>query len=566
MGKIITEFFKVLRSYTIEERVISLIALIIVVIILAKDITILVNPQASLAASGVYTEAVINDKPTIINPVYSDLAQANRDISSLVFTGLMKYDLDLKNFVDDLGTLTISEDQKEYLFKLRENVWWHDGEAFDADDVVFTYGLVIQDPAFQNPILKANFEGVKVKKVDQYQVKFTIDQPNSFFITNLNVGILPQHVLTDVPVANMMSNDFSWKPIGTGPYQVLDSLELLDDGRQRVTLFKNEQFYGKKPQINQIRFQIYPDQESLNNEKSSINIVSKVNEGNTNIISDSRFEIMNYTLPQYNAVFFNLTDPVLEEKKVRLALQKAVDKDELVGMLENKIRVDTPLMELNQDVWHFQHNVEEANGSLFDAGYKFVKDEEGNLIEDEPYRKNSDDEILELKLLVRGNGQGTTQAAEIEKVSKYLISKWSEIGVKVDLEVKYDAEFSAALEAKDYQMVLAGQSMGYNLDTYSFWHSSEAKELGLNFSMYSSFAVDQQIEKIRSTFDQEEKTERVENLAVILQDDVPAIFLYRPQYVLATDNKVEGLRLENMVYPSDRFARVSEWCIGDKCA
>ena len=118
------------------------------------------------------------------------------------------------------------------------------------------------------------------------------------------------------------------------------------------------------------------------------------------------------------------------------------------------------------------------------------------------------------------------------------------------------------LQARDYDMALAGQSLGYNLDTYSYWHSTQATSNGLNLSNYRSFGADQIIEKIRATFDQAEKDKYLKQLAQVIADDVPAVFLYRPQYTLATDNKVQqGISLSNLAFPSDRFAAIAQWCV-----
>jgi len=107
--------------------------------------------------------------------------------------------------------------------------------------------------------------------------------------------------------------------------------------------------------------------------------------------------------------------------------------------------------------------------------------------------------------------------------------------------------------------------MGYNLDTYTYWHSSQVKEGGLNLSRFMNLAADQQIEKIRATFDKDEKQERQTRLAEIIAKEVPALFLYRPNYLFLTDGKVKNISLQNLVYESDRFVNIADWCIGNEC-
>jgi peptide/nickel transport system substrate-binding protein len=126
-----------------------------------------------------------------------------------------------------------------------------------------------------------------------------------------------------------------------------------------------------------------------------------------------------------------------------------------------------------------------------------------------------------------------------------------------------ESEYLEAIKNKDYQMILAGQTMAYNLDTFPYWHSSQAKVGGLNLSNYQSFAADQQIEKIRETFDEEDRTERRVHLAETISADAPALFLYRPKYLFASDGKVKNINLENLSFASDRFGNEADWCINN---
>ncbi|MBD3270191.1 hypothetical protein GF376_01570 [Candidatus Peregrinibacteria bacterium] len=557
--RILKPFLKVIGSYSLEEKVLSVVALLVFVFFMTKSIAVFVNPTSVFASQSVYTEAIINDKPTLINPLYVDFAQANRDISALVFSGLVKYNPDTARFINDLGELTISEDKKEYIFKIKDDVTWHDGEPFSVDDVMFTYNIVLSE-TFQNPVLKANFEGVKIEKIDDASMKFVLERPNSFFITNLNVGILPEHILQSSDIGKLPSNDFNLNPVGTGPYQVKSKLELLDDGRQKLALERYENYYGINPSIAEIRFNIYPDEVMLLDDIDSINIIAKVNKELSTILEGDRFDVLYYSLPQYVAVFFNTNDDLLSNQKMRLALTKSIDKAELLGNIENVVPVDTPLLQLSQDDWLFKPNIEEAQGALFDLGYKYQKNDEGEVIEGQNYRKNSDGDELSVTLTVRQLNEATEQFENQQETIDHLSQKWEQVGIKTNIEYLPDQEYFQRLSEKNYQMILAGQSMGYNLDIFPFWHSSQIDQgSALNLSRYSNFGADTQIEKIRESFDQEEQENRMETLAQIISDDVPALFLYRQNYILATDGKVKNVNFENLAYPSDRFSFIKDW-------
>ncbi len=184
----------------------------------------------------------------------------------------------------------------------------------------------------------------------------------------------------------------------------------------------------------------------------------------------------------------------------------------------------------------------------------------------EKYRRDAKGKELELNLLVRQTEADSPQALENAKIWDFLVRSWEKGGVKVNIVALPESDYLQAIKTKTYDMILAGQNMGYNLDTYPFWHSSQVGENGLNLSKFSSFAADQQIERIRQTFEHDEKAERLKKLAEIISAEVPALFLYRPNYQFLSDGKVQNIDLNGLAYESDRFVNVADWCIGKECS
>jgi len=560
-------FTRVLRSYTVEEKVISIIVFGVVVFIFAQTVADAFKP-ANLLNSGnqqnqnqdnsTFTEGMVSENPVILNPLYVDFNDSSRDLSSLVFSGLSKYDPSKQAFVDDLAVLTISPDKTTYHFVLKPNIFWHDGQPVTADDVLFTFHDIIQNPGFQNPLLKLNFSGVDIKEIDPQTVEFKLKKPNAFFITNMNVGLLPKHILATVPIDKLPTSQFNLKPVGTGPYKVDTAIELFDDGRERITLKSFDRYYDQAPKIHQIRFSVYPDFDTLYKDIGTINVITKVPETNVSELQKlNRFSFINYDLPQYTAVFFNMDNAILKKDKVRVGLLKAIDKQQLLKMFTDKTAVDTPLLELNQRDWIYKPNLSEAEGAIHDAGYILDK------TQNPPVRVDKNKKPLQFVLLARAYDEGNPLAVETQKTVDFLKSQWLQLGITIDAQYADNDTYLQRLQSRDYDMVLAGQSLGYNLDTYSYWHSSQATAQGLNLSNYKTFTADQLIEKIRASFDSAEKDKDLKQLATVIANDVPAVFLYRPTYILATDNKVHGITLKNLAFPSDRFASIADWCVNN---
>ncbi|MBL4694201.1 hypothetical protein JKY72_02425 [Candidatus Gracilibacteria bacterium] len=238
-----------------------------------------------------------------------------------------------------------------------------------------------------------------------------------------------------------------------------------------------------------------------------------------------------------------------------MALQKAIDKELLISEFVDKIAVDTPLMELNQEEWVYQASIEQAQGALKDAGFNYGEEDVDKL----GIRYGSDEKALELSFIARLYADGTYQADEVDKVVSFLVEKWESIGFGINVELLPDEDFRNRISNRNYDLLLVGQNLGYNLDTYSYWHSSQADPLGQNLSNYKSFQVDSLIEDVRAVFNEEKRERELREIAEKIKEDIPAIFLYRPIYFYASDGKVSGVSVSDIVFPADRFESLSVW-------
>lgn len=164
-----------------------------------------------------------------------------------------------------------------------------------------------------------------------------------------------------------------------------------------------------------------------------------------------------------------------------------------------------------------------------------------------------DGQPLILKLLM------PTGREDFARVSKELVKQWAERGVQLVIESVPDTEFAKRLNKRDYDILLFGQNLGYNLDTYSFWHSSEAGENGSNLSNLKSSAVNAYLEQVRSSFDSSERRKRLAGLRDALGEEVPAVMLYTPTYSYAIDSRIKDFNLGRIALKRDRFANITDW-------
>ncbi len=499
-----------------------------------------------------YVEGMVG-KIMVLNPLYSDYSDLDRDISSLIFSGLMKYDSEKGKMIEDLAKVSIGSDEMTYTFTIRDNAFFHNGDPVTADDVYYTYHDVIQSPEFSNAVLTANFQGVGITKKNARTIEFRLSQPNSFFLTNLSVGILPVKIYGGIVVADLLMSDVNKNPVGSGPYEVSSPYSLNSRGDGKITLKRFQKYYGGLPKIATIVYKTFSSLEKMLDAKDDLNAMPKLGGEQLAKLQGSAFKPVQYLLPQYKAAFFNMDSLIVGVKAIRLAMLKSVDKDELMAMVTGKTPVDTPFMELNQGDWVYKSDVDEAKGALYDAGYRYADGEKAG------FRKTKKGNPMKIRLAYFEKGDKSKGDSEDATIAEFLKNSWEAVGIQVELYPVLADMRTEFLQQRDYDVLLAGESLGYDLDTYFFWHSSQATADGSNLSNYKNFSVDSLIENIRRYLDDERKSTRLKQLAKLVKDDIPALFLFRPLYIYATDGKFQGIHLSQAAFSSDRFYNIQGW-------
>ena len=157
------------------------------------------SAQASSALPPIYREGVVSS-PSSITPLTAR-TQADRDLSRLVFSGLVARGSG-STYLPDLATSwSVDSSGKTWTFKLRPGAQWQDGQPVTADDVVFTVGL-LKDPAYRGALANS-WREVTVARIDAQTVQFTLATPIAGFLEDAMVGILPQHLLASVSAARL---------------------------------------------------------------------------------------------------------------------------------------------------------------------------------------------------------------------------------------------------------------------------------------------------------------------------------------------------------------------------
>lgn len=506
-------------------------------------------------AGGNYTEGIVGE-PKFINPLYDQTTDADQDITSLVFSGLMRLNGDYEVEPDLAEDVNLSEDKKVYTVKLRQNVTWHDGTPFTASDVIFTV-TAIQNQDYASP-LRSSLKGVDVEKVDDHTVTFTLRDSFAPFLTNLTFGILPAHIWENIPPQNATVVDENRKPVGTGPYKFLELKKEKDTGKIiSFTMERNDSYYGNAPFIDSITFEFFdtPDELITAFNNKQIDGINFVDVENAKKITRDDITLHEFRLPVYTGLFLNPElNALINNVNFRRALVHSINKDELVEkVLEGHgISVDTALLPgflgFKKDVDIFDYDPERAKRILEEEGFK-EKD-------DGYYYKG--DERLNVKLETTDWPQNVATADALKEYFKA-------IGVELEVRTFTVSEIQQTfIRPRKYEALLFSQNLGLDPDLYPFWHSSQAFDPGLNLSFIKDDELDDAVEKARSSHDEDRRIEKLGLAQSIIANRVGAIFLFSPNYIYPTTDKLQGIDFENISVPSDRLLGIEQYYLNTK--
>lgn len=335
------------------------------------------------SAGGAYTEGLVGS-PIYINPILQT-TDVERDLNSLIFSGLMKRDKKQQLHTDLAENYEISEDQKTYTFKLRQDVVWHDGEKFNADDVLFTIES-IQNPKYKSPLF-VSFGGVAVKKVDDHTIKFMLGEPYTPFLNILTAGILPKHLWSTTEPSSANLSRYNLEPVGTGAWKFSKITKDKADGSiKNIELEKFKDYYNTAPYLDKMIFKFYPDFvqaiDALKNKNiQGLGFISKEDKDKINKLKYIDLKTLN--LPQYTAIFFNQkNNNSLRDINARKALALSIDKNLIVekAIFSDGETIDGPILRgfvgYNPDIEKYDLDISKANQILDDGKWEKISPED----------------------------------------------------------------------------------------------------------------------------------------------------------------------------------------------
>lgn len=465
------------------------------------------------AAGESVLRVALTTNPNTIEPATGDTRTAS-NVAWSIFNSLV--------WLSDEGVIepslaeswTVSDDGKVYTFKLREDVTFHNGYKFTAEDVRFTWERGKgSDITYREDFLTV----ADIKVLDEYTVEVILDEPNSMLLLQMNEhwGILSKQYHEEVGEEGYLQN-----PVGTGPFKFVEWRT-----GDRIILEAFEDYWEQGyPKIDKIIYRPIPDASTryaalINDD---IDIVSGLGPEQAEAIKSAQgVKLVSYPLDRvFYITFNNMTTGVgtpIENKLVRQAMSYAVDYQTIIDRIFDGHAARTAgfvvqgNLGYDQSVEPYPYDPEKAKQLLDEAGYP---------------------DGFEIEMA----GPSATYI-NFEQVLQAVAGYWEEVGIRVDLQFMESGRFWG-LQANRELPPLFGDS----------WSSSTGEafprlvgSVGGENASYAAWldpVLVDMVKEIQLTPDQNERAKVYTRILKYMHEDPPFVYLYQPTAFEAVNNRV----------------------------
>ncbi len=444
-----------------------------------------------------------------------------------------------------------------WIFHLRQDVTWHDGEPFNADDVVFSYNLYA-DPevaAVYAPKLVdvAGYQEVRdgaadslsgVTKVDDYTVQIELAGPRPLWVDllNISISILPEHILGEVPAAELQQHPY-WTEnrVGTGPFKWS---QYLPD--QYIEVVRNEDYFLGAPKVERIIYQIYADIPAILNalEAGELDIMSYEG-GGVPVSEIERLQNVDFltVLPDMDAglptyLQFNHEQEWLADPRVRQAMVYAIDREKIIESIKKGTgKISNTMFPAEwthpADLEPYAYDPAKAQELLAEAGW---------------------DSSRQIDFIYYYNDQVNKDT--VTAIQAYLAA----VGVNIVPRLLNPAEIQAVYADGTFEMGYFANGQGLDPSLGALVQRC-GTQLGLG---YCNERVDELFDLGLSESEREARAPYYQEISKILNTEMPRGYLWYEVRPLAFNNRVAGpaehfSEMPNLIFDVPVYNEVELW-------
>ena len=432
-----------------------------------------------------------------------------------------------------------SADGLTYTFRLKSGIKFHNGDAFTAQDVLYTYNWIMDEANASTRT--ANFELVDtVEAPDDQTVVVTLKEADVTFMVNVaTTFIYPKD-----DHAAKGEDAFKSAPVGTGPFVLGDW-----SPQQRVVLNANEDYFRGRPNVDAFQVDVVLEAAgrtaALETGQADSSFWYLNAEDNIRLMETDDFTVYEVLQVTVNHFPLNTTHPFLGDKAARQAMMFALDRqsfadDIFLGQAQVATSNLSPAIEkyYNPDVAQYEFDPEKSKQILDDAGWSEGSDG----------IREKDGVKAQFTMMVF---QGDTQRRPEAEIAQQW---WADVGIQCDLQEGITSDILAGLvdgtyDAGLFNWVYGGS--GGDPDARDTLGTGGAN----NFFQYSNEEVDQLLQDGIRELDEAKRIEIYKRIQEIIADELPLLPLLNPQQIVFFANRVKGLP-EKVLYPDGIYQKI----------
>ena len=469
------------------------------------------------------TESVLNIGISDFDNI-NPLITKNKDIislSTILYDPLLKIteNYEIENCLAEEWSKT---NKTTYLVKLKDNLKWEDGNSVTGTDVKYTIEQLQEGKSVYSDNV-ANIKSVEI--IDGNTIRINLNEEEPFFEYNLIFPIVS---------SNQFKNENFYEsrlaPKATGMYKVTSATE------EGMELEQNENWTDADNVERKIDKIIITYFDTMGDAYNSLKIgnIDLVCTSNTNVedyIGTIGFVTSEYKGRELDFISINCEEGVLANKKVRQAINYAIDKNKInSSVFSNNYYVSSFPIDygsyLDSKESKSSYSKDKAKEILEDAGWEYRY---GSWRKTENYRT----QYLNINLIVDNSNETRVKVAEL------IEEQLEDFGINVYLYRVSNSSYKKYLENKNYDMIITGVNNGYSPDLTYFFGKD-------NIANYENEEMTSILNDIKNISDKEMLTEKYNRIIEIYEDEMPYICLYRNK-----EQVVYSIRLTGEVTPNN---------------
>lgn len=520
------------------------------------------SPVASVGASGGQI-SMYWVKPVTIHPLFSS-SGVEQGVERQMFGALVRMTDKLEAIPDLAEKIDVSPDAKVYTFTLKKGLTFSDGHPLTSADVLFTYQRAVDKRSgsyWRARLLAldgaAAYGDQKADTItglvapDDLTVRMTLTTPDSTWLITIGdfagLSILPKHILESTPPDQMQKAPFSFAPTPSAGAFVFSDWKQ----DQYLEIKRNETYTGgPKAKLDKIFCKALAQEDVgiAQLEKGEIDLMSVSVTEADRLRKNPTLTVVSVPSPSVSFLAYNLDKPYLKDKRVRQAMAYALDREGIVkeilkgeATVVNSTIIGPDWMGIPEGLNPYKYDPNKAKQLLKDANWNSAQ---------------------KLALpYVPGN-----------KINDALIpilqQQFKDVGIILDLQTVDGPEINrrifgiaTATQAGDFDVDLVGGGV-FRTDpnvSAKYFETIAFTPSGANYGHYSNPKLDDLFKQGRATTDRAQRKKIYTDLALILNDEMPWVYLWSPNSIHVYNKRLLGFKPPS--YATHQVWNAEEWSV-----